>query len=381
MTLVYITILWVVLCGFVSLGVDLGHVQLVKTQLQKAADAACRAACNSFITDGVSQAQNDAINWAALNTCDGQSVVISSSDVEFGTWDSVAKTFTTLSGVARSSANALRVTARRTKANGNPVNLSFGGVIGAPSIDLVVPVIAMVTSGGGIVGINSVSITGNAYTDSYNSGAGPYSAGSAMTNGGVSSNGNITVGGSGRIRGDARPGPGGSVNLSGVAYVTGSTATQNQTQNYATPALPATYTDGGAFSLTGSATATLTAGNYHYTSFTMGNSAVLTVSGPVTIYVDGNVSLGGNSTIAVPGNRPQYFRIRTLVSGTVTVNNGVSVYADIYAPLSSVSITGAGGLYGTATGKTLTLSNSGFLHYDESLGYGSAGSSVISTVR
>src|SRR6266568_1403959 len=83
---VYSILMLVALCGLVSMGVDLGRVQLAKTELRTAADAAARAGA-AGLTNGVTQAQSDAAATAAANTCDGSAVVIDQAlDIDFGTW-------------------------------------------------------------------------------------------------------------------------------------------------------------------------------------------------------------------------------------------------------------------------------------------------------
>src|SRR5688572_25149266 len=113
---IYIVVALVALCGFVSFGVDYGRVQLAKTQLQGAADAAVRAAA-AKIDDGATAARTAAVAIAAANKCDGDAVVLDpAQDVEFGQWDKNDRTFTPLTGAAQNSANAIRVTARRIAA-------------------------------------------------------------------------------------------------------------------------------------------------------------------------------------------------------------------------------------------------------------------------
>ena len=111
--LVYITATLVAMLGFVSLAVDLGHVFLVRSELQAAADAAARYGVTG-IADGVATAQTYAVNAGLENKSDGVGVVIALSDIEFGNWDKSTRSFSVLTGAARSGANALRVTARRT---------------------------------------------------------------------------------------------------------------------------------------------------------------------------------------------------------------------------------------------------------------------------
>ena len=133
--LVYVIVMMTALTGFASLAVDYARVQLVKTELLRAADAAARAAA-SQLANGVTATQNAAVTWGGYNLADTTSVVIDpTNDVDFGTWDTSARTFTVLTGAARTSANAVRVTARRTLARGTGVKLWFGQVIGQSSCD------------------------------------------------------------------------------------------------------------------------------------------------------------------------------------------------------------------------------------------------------
>src|SRR5438067_13216026 len=83
---VYSILMLVALCGLVSMGVDLGRVQVAKTELRSAADAAARAGVAGLATS-VSQAQIDAVATAAANNCDGSAVVLDPTvDIEFGSW-------------------------------------------------------------------------------------------------------------------------------------------------------------------------------------------------------------------------------------------------------------------------------------------------------
>ena len=330
--MVYLAVLLVLLTAFASLAVDFGRVQSAKGQLLGAADAAAV----SFITSGITAAQNSAVSVASSNRTDGVSVTVDpNNDVEFGTWDSSARTFTVLTGASRSSANSVRVWCRRTAAGGNPISLSFAGILGFPAIDVRSSAIATAAvNGGGVVGLNSVSFTGAAYTDSYDSSVSAYSPGGAGTNGRVSSNGDITLTGSSFIRGDAHPGTNNNVNLAGTSYVTGNKTRLPAALSYTAPTLPSSgYTEGGTLSLSGVATASLSAGAYHYSSVSLSNSSVLNINGAVTIYVDGAIDIGGASTVNVYQSRPGNFRIQVLGSSAVMIQNGSNVAGNIYAPL------------------------------------------------
>src|SRR5438309_1317099 len=82
MALVYMSVAIVVVSAFASLGVDFARVELAKTELQRAADAAARYAVNGLPTPG--QVQNNAVAVAAQNLVDGSSLALdATNDVEF----------------------------------------------------------------------------------------------------------------------------------------------------------------------------------------------------------------------------------------------------------------------------------------------------------
>jgi hypothetical protein len=120
--------------AFISFAVDLGRVQLAKTELQRAADAAARFGATGLAT-GTTTARDNAVAAAADNAADGHAVVLRESDVSFGKWDSSANTFTALNP-SSSQINAIRVAARRTAEDGTGVPLMFAGLLGAPSVDV-----------------------------------------------------------------------------------------------------------------------------------------------------------------------------------------------------------------------------------------------------
>ncbi len=368
MSSLYTVVMLVALCGFVSLGVDMGHVQLAKTELRTAADAAARGAHG--LATSMTQARADAVAVASANHCDGASVVLDSIlDVEFGDWSPATKTFT----IDNSTPTAVRVTARRIASRGTAIPLTFARVVGRGNLDVQAVAIATLqaSAGGyGIVGINSVTMSGNGSTDSYNASAGPYYAGSAHSKGSVASNGNISLSGNADVNGDARPGPGKSVSRGGNASVSGSTSPLSSAMTFANATLPGSYISKGALSLSGNNSTTLTSGTYYYTSFSVSGNATVNISGQVTIYVSGPLSLSGNSSVFQ--NLPSNFEIYVIGANSVSVSGNGNLYASIYAPQSDISFSGNGDFFGSLVGKTLSLSGNGDIHYDESLGGGSS---------
>src|SRR6266566_2367451 len=93
--LIWVTVAFTAMLAFASLAVDYGRVQLVKTELLRAADAAAREAATD-ISNGISTAQTATIQTTAANACDGSAIIITNTDIEFNNNDTTNDTFTVL---------------------------------------------------------------------------------------------------------------------------------------------------------------------------------------------------------------------------------------------------------------------------------------------
>src|SRR5881394_1305603 len=221
---VYSILMLVVLCGLVSMGVDMGRVQLAKTELRSAADAAARAGA-AGLPVSVTQAQTDAAAVAAANTCDGVAVAIDQTlDIDFGTWNDAARTFTLLTGGAQSTANAVRVNAHRIASRNSAIPLVFARLIGRNTCDINASAIAKVTFGvgRGFVGLSWIQVSNNSQWVSYNSAVTTTpTLASANSNAIVGTNGTFTADSNDRIQGNIQLGPSGTV--TGTPVVTGTT--------------------------------------------------------------------------------------------------------------------------------------------------------------
>src|SRR6188768_3012288 len=108
-TIIYVTLIMTALCMFLSLAVDYGHAQLVKTELRRCADASARAAA-AYIYSDLSSGIATALDVASRNTADGASIkMVAAEDIEYGYWDVKKKSFT--KATSTSSINAVRVIA------------------------------------------------------------------------------------------------------------------------------------------------------------------------------------------------------------------------------------------------------------------------------
>jgi hypothetical protein len=374
----YAIMLLVALIAIASLAVDWGRVQLVKTQLQTAADAAARAG-GLGMRAGIPQARTDAMNVAAANAADGSSVTLNAdNDIEFGAWDPGTRTFTVLTGAAADGANAIRVTARRTAATGNAVPLLWGRLIGRETCDAQASAVAAIASTGyGIVGLDHINMGGNA-TDSYWSETGTTSP----DQGSVASNSDITLSGSSAIHGSANPGVGHTV--VGASHVTGNTdplafhlyyptryagayATTNNND-----LIPSWAMASRSLHIPANKTVTIPGGIYFLENFNVGKNNTVDFTGPATIYVYGSVNFSGNATTS--GNLPDNLKIITVPNpntgappGPINLSSNSALYAGIYAPLSPVTMSGTGDLYGSIVAKSIDMTGTSAIHYDLSL--------------
>src|SRR5690242_8084592 len=93
-TIIYAVLLMTALTMFLSLAVDYGHAQLVKTELRRSADASARAAA-AYIYSDLNAGVAAALDIASRNKADGASVkMVAAEDIEYGSWDVKKKIFT-----------------------------------------------------------------------------------------------------------------------------------------------------------------------------------------------------------------------------------------------------------------------------------------------
>ncbi|CAN5513462.1 hypothetical protein BH09PLA1_BH09PLA1_07090 [soil metagenome] len=157
LSMIYLMLAMVGLTGIISMAVDLGRVQLAKTELQQAVDAAARYGATGLPKGPgtVRQRVNDA---AAENKIDGQPLSLNqSSDIEFGMWNPATRTFTPVSGAGQSTATAVRVTARRNASRGNGVPTLFGSLLGRNFVDINATAVAGFGQGADVVLVQDIT--------------------------------------------------------------------------------------------------------------------------------------------------------------------------------------------------------------------------------
>jgi len=301
----------------------------------------------------------------------------------------------------------------------NPLVTSTGYVPGASSpgnIHRTVKVKLSTTEyrpfNGVFFGNDYVHLHGTTSTDSYLGGATGRSNGDIGTFGTIAAAINLT--GSAVVNGNARTGPGGTVD--GSSAVTGE-ITHDQVPSSDPPLPPVTvpselvslsygvngqFTD-GLLTKTGSNSAAIPSGNWKLKRIKLTASATLTITGPAKIYLTGDTGdsiaqSGAGSQIICDGKVEFYVDQKVTSSGqgminpgqnpadltvwgtptctSIKMSGGSTLYAAVYAPSATIDPSGGGDRYGAFVGKEVNCTGNGVYHYDEALAeFGTGGSS------
>lgn len=139
--MVYTIIVLPAMFAVISLAVDLGRAQLIKSELQRAADSAARGYLAMRIQYGDAAAQTYGPKIPGMSPVDPASGIAATTTVTRGSWDAYTHTFTPGNG----SPFAVRVTISRTEANNNAVPLPWATLIGRPRIDVTATATAVLT--------------------------------------------------------------------------------------------------------------------------------------------------------------------------------------------------------------------------------------------
>ena len=138
-------VLLIPIMAFAAFSVDLGFISMVKSQLQNAADSAAMAGVavlantNNDEEGREAQARLWAREFAERNQPAHGNVLVN-ADIILGRWSTTTGTFSVIQGGEKP--NAVRVFTRRSQAEGNPVPLFFGTVLGFDDVDMTAESIA-----------------------------------------------------------------------------------------------------------------------------------------------------------------------------------------------------------------------------------------------
>jgi hypothetical protein len=236
-------------------------------------------------------------------------------------------------------------------------------------------------------------------TDSYDSAKGKYGGANLGNNGGVHTNGNIVDGGSykGNVSASGTIDPGVSVQGMGntvrpgvaIEDIPDAPPAPATTTNQSTNSLPLEVTPSssqivnlGAVTINGNADQilTLNAGTYVMSSLrTTGQASIRIGTGPVIIYVTGNIDVQGNGIINSSALPPNLRMIETSPTATVSLAGNGNFYGAVQAPANQVTIGGNGEFFGAVVADDFRFNGSNsIVHYDDAVGRAFAASAQVS---
>lgn len=219
-----------------------------------------------------------------------------------------------------------------------------------------------------LLGTSGITLSGNAYTDSYDASKGPYNAATAHKNGAIASNGNITLSNAVVVNGDARCGVGMTTSIQNTAKVTGVNAPLTRAVSFPSVTLPPTYTDLGDISLS-SGTYSMAGGNYVIHNLSLSGTAHFTwSSGPTNVYIVNSYSVTQSATIDTYQNLPANRTVWFLPTCTTATWSGTNIsYGTLYGPDTTFNVSGSVEQFGRIIAKSINNSSTGGMHNDESL--------------
>jgi hypothetical protein len=369
-------LLLVLFIALASLAVDLGRVQLAKTELRQAADAAARYAAKGLADGSWQRRASDA---GSDNKVDGVAVAIPPQNVISGNWN--AKSSPRFS-TSLYPTNAVQVTAERSKSSGNAVPLWFASIVGIDSCNLrSVAIAAVMDYPSGFIGLEGFTVKNNLRSAGYSSATNPNPTWATCDSPGMlGSNASISAGNN-EVVGLVILGYEGTHNLS-LATPAEVLKTAIPTPAVDFSGAPASNPGGVPTDLHVKSDMTLQSGTYYFTRIAVDNNADINFNGPATVYIDGDVQFSQDNGVYAYQRIPANLRIFMRGTGTSfggSNANNITVVADITAPQTNFQVNNNALLIGAATFRTITVKNNAEFYYDESLNksLGISGGAVV----
>jgi hypothetical protein len=364
--------------GCAVLAIDVGQLCVLRAEMQTTADAGALAGAGALRLNQWASVEAWALEMILSNQVTQGFNSLDDQIIELGRWEKATRTFSALDPANAASANAVHVVSVRDQAP-----LFFATGMGLATTNVSREAIALVTpSCGGIWGLDSVTVPGSVWIDSYDSTQGPYTPGSATENGDLCSNGNITVSGSANVYGDALADA--VVITGGAAYISG--IVEEAIDDVPIPVLDfsdvATNNDNATIPLTDNGftafnaaeknlripsgdNLTLAPGTYYMKNIRFDSPSTLTLTGPTEIYMTGYLDGSSSGTINTTQN-PHDLLIMS--SGSeVNMSGNAQFYGAILAPNAAVTLTGNADYFGAVIGRTVEFGGSFQFHLDDSI--------------
>jgi len=126
-----------VLIIMAAFAVDIAYIQLTRTELRVATDAAARAGGRTLSMHQDQQAARaEAQHAASLNRVAGQPLLLATNDIKFGRSERPSETARWKFRTNKQPINAMRVFGRRTsQSQSGPINLFFSGAMGSHTFE------------------------------------------------------------------------------------------------------------------------------------------------------------------------------------------------------------------------------------------------------
>jgi len=250
-----------------------------------------------------------------------------------------------------------------------------------------------------LFGANGVNVGGGAIVDSYDSRLGAYGGTNIGNNGNIGTNsiyyGSLNLGNGSIVHGDAVTGAGSDPNqviIQGMgSNITGEKAALGETKELPSVPVPTGLANRGSVSISGTSTTISQSGQY--SSLTLANNAMVTITSNVTLYVSGAFTMNNNTEFKInPGCSVTFYfgggwalnsnsRINNLshdptklvmygtdtFTGTKTFCNTFETYAAMYFPKAYVNLANTNTFYGSVIARQFAIGNNMRVHYDEAL--------------
>lgn len=250
----------------------------------------------------------------------------------------------------------------------------------------------------GIFSSKTLVLASNTMIDSFDSALGSYAdqlaaaGGSSLGAGAVAqSNGDVVIGSTVEVYGDAHPGADDTVDIPGSSLVSGSIQPAPEPRELPpidVPVIPV----GGNLSVPGDGILTLVPGDYHFSDLTIGSNT-LTIQGPARIVLDDFHMLSNSSLVFdTVGGPVEVYALGDFVVASntfmdttvkeaarvslnfaggpgqyVDLRSNASFYGTIYAPDGTVEISSNFEVFGSVVADEVILDSNVNIHFDEAL--------------
>ncbi len=230
---------------------------------------------------------------------------------------------------------------------------------------------------------DKVDIRNSMRTDSYNSDSGSYFSTQTNEDGDVGSNGIVEIKNGATIGGDASTSLTGGLSVNTGATVLGDTTDEAPAETLAeipseeydwalansqvSTGITGSYTyDPTTYEFSTNSSVELKGGVYYFSSFTLLNSAALTVAPgeEVTIYVTGNIEIKNTGDVNPDGD-PSALTFYS--QGDLVLKNSGTIHGLFYAPDGSADLRNSADFYGSIVANDILAHSAAEFHYDRVL--------------